>query len=118
VFTAAHGLRYPFVAGATTLLELFDADVDGRAVAHGKPAPDLFLAAAEALGFPPGRCFVVEDAPAGVAAAKAGGMYAIGVARHDDAEWLRAAGADQVTQRLDTVEVAALLRDDARGADA
>jgi beta-phosphoglucomutase len=117
-FTAVHGLRYPFVAGATNLLELFDANVDGRAVPHGKPAPDLFLAAAQALGIDPSRCFVAEDAPAGVEAAKAGGMYAIGVARHDDAESLRAKGADLVTPRLDEIDVPALLHDDAKGADA
>jgi beta-phosphoglucomutase-like phosphatase (HAD superfamily) len=110
VFAAAHGLRYPFVTNTTTLLDLFDADVDGRDVPTGKPAPDLFLAAAQALGIPPSQCFVVEDAPAGIAAAKSGGMYAIGVARVHDAESLRAAGADLVTTRLDAFAVATLLR--------
>ncbi|MCA1598697.1 MAG: HAD-IA family hydrolase, partial [Chloroflexi bacterium] len=95
-FVAAHGLRYSFVGDATTLLDLFDADVDGRAVPHGKPDPALFLAAARALGLDPRHCFVVEDAPAGIEAATAGGMYAIGVARHDDADSLHAAHADLV----------------------
>src|SRR5262249_57190803 len=99
-FATAHGLRYPFVNDTTTLLDLFDADVDGRDVARGKPDPALFLAAAHALGIAPSRCFVVEDAPVGIVAARAGGMYAIGVARHDDAESLRASGADLVTPRL------------------
>jgi len=109
-FAARDGLAYPFVTGATTLLDLFDANVNGRDVPRGKPDPALFLAAAEALGLAPGRCFVVEDAPAGIAAAKAGGLYAIGVARHDDAAALHAARADVVTTRLDTVDVATLLR--------
>ncbi len=109
-FVARGGLTYPFVTAATTLLDLFDANVNGRDVPRGKPDPALFLAAAAALGLAPGRCFVVEDAPAGVAAARAGGMYAIGVARHDDAAALRAEGADVVTVRLDTVDIAALLR--------
>jgi beta-phosphoglucomutase-like phosphatase (HAD superfamily) len=108
-FAARFGRRYAFVHDTTTLLDLFDANVDGLEVPHGKPDPALFLAAAEALGLPPERCFVVEDAPAGVAAAKAGGMYAIGVARHDDADALRAEGADVVTTRLDTLDIAALL---------
>jgi HAD superfamily hydrolase (TIGR01509 family) len=43
-------------------------------VARGKPAPDLFLYAARALGYPPAACLVVEDSPAGIAAAKAAGM--------------------------------------------
>jgi beta-phosphoglucomutase len=111
-FAAAHGLRYPFVSDTTTLLDLFDADVDGRDVPRGKPDPALFLAAAQALGMAPGRCFVVEDAPAGVEAARAGGMYAIGVARLHDVESLRTAGADLVTPALDALAVAALLRDE------
>ena len=107
-----------FVTLATTLLDLFDANVNGLDVPRGKPDPGLFLAAAEALGIAPAACFVVEDAPAGVAAAKAGGMYAIGVARHDDAAALREAGADIVTTSLDTVELPALLGvDDERGAN-
>lgn len=110
-FAARSGRRYAFVHDTATLLDLFDADVNGREVPRGKPDPALFLAAAAALGLPPERCFVVEDAPAGITAAKAGGMYAIGVARHDDADALRAEGADVVTTRLDTLDIAALLRD-------
>jgi HAD superfamily hydrolase (TIGR01509 family) len=47
-------------------------------VARGKPAPDLFLRAAERTGVAPSDCIVVEDSPAGVAAAKAAGMTAVG----------------------------------------
>ena len=115
-FASTHGVRYAFLTANTTMLDLFDADVDGRHVPRGKPDPALFLAAAQALGYAPASCFVVEDAPAGVAAAKAGGMFAIGVARHDDAESLRSERADLVTQRLDVIDIGALLRDDARGA--
>lgn len=49
-------------------------------VARGKHAPDLFLYAAGQMNTPPGRCVVVEDSPAGVAAAKAAGMRVIGYA--------------------------------------
>jgi len=92
-------------AGDGSLLESFDADLSGREVAHGKPAPDLFLAAAAELGVPPERCVVVEDAVSGIAAAKAGGMWALGVARFDDAAELEAAGADLVVTSLDEVDV-------------
>jgi beta-phosphoglucomutase-like phosphatase (HAD superfamily) len=51
---------------------------------------------------------VLEDAPAGVQAAKAGGMAAIGIARADDAGLLAAAGADIVVTTLDDVDTAAL----------
>jgi beta-phosphoglucomutase len=51
----------------------------------------------------PAVCLVVEDAPAGVEAAKAGGMAALGVARLGDEALLRAAGADLVVTSLDEV---------------
>ncbi len=94
--------------GAGTLKDLFDADLCGRDMPHGKPAPDLFLAAAAELGTPPAACWVIEDAPAGIRAAKAGGMAALGIARHDDAAPLRRAGADLVVSSLDCIDTAAL----------
>jgi HAD superfamily hydrolase (TIGR01509 family) len=91
------------------LLDLFDANVCGRDVRQGKPHPDIFLLAAAELGVEPEKCVVIEDAPAGVEAAKSGGMMALGIARLDDDELLRAAGADLVVKALDQVEVDALL---------
>jgi HAD superfamily hydrolase (TIGR01509 family) len=49
-------------------------------VARPKPAPDIYLLAAERLGAPPGDCIVIEDSPAGAAAARAAGMRVIGYA--------------------------------------
>jgi beta-phosphoglucomutase len=57
---------------------LFDAIVTGRDVVRGKPDPQVFLLAAERLGISPARCAVIEDAPAGVAAANAAGMASVG----------------------------------------
>lgn len=108
-FAARHGLAYPFVGPQTTLLELFDANVCGRDFAHGKPAPDIFLAAAEDLGLPPARCVVIEDAQSGVQAARAGGMASVGVARLGDRALLEAAGADWVVTSLDDLPIATLL---------
>jgi len=102
------GSRYPFLTADSTLLDMFDANVCGRDFAHGKPAPDIFLAAAAELGLPPEQCVVIEDAQSGVQAAKAGGMACIGVARLDDVALLRAAGADWVVTSLDELPVAAL----------
>jgi len=56
-----------------------DALVGAEDVTHGKPAPDVFLAAAKAVGVSPDHCIVVEDAAAGVEAAHRGGMPCIGV---------------------------------------
>ena len=97
------------VSEGVTLLDCFDADTSGRDFAHGKPDPEIFLAAAEELGVAPGACFVVEDAVAGIQAAKAGGMATVGVARIGDAPLLESAGADLVVSTLDDVDVAGLV---------
>ena len=57
-----------------------NAFVSGETVPHGKPAPDIFLKAAKELSIEPKQCLVIEDAVAGVAAARAGSMYSIAVA--------------------------------------
>jgi beta-phosphoglucomutase len=90
------------------LFDVFDANVCGRDLSKGKPNPEIFLLAAKALHVVPARCFVIEDAPAGIEAACAGHMGALGVARHEDAALLEAAGADLVVTSLDKVAVAAL----------
>ena len=107
-FAGEHGISSASLRPGLTLLEFFDADVSGRDFEHGKPHPDMFLAAAEELGVEPPTAVVMEDASAGVEAAKAGGMAAIGIARGDDAHLLAAAGADIVVATLDEVDVSAL----------
>jgi len=61
------------------LMELFDAVVDGNDVSTAKPDPEVFLIAAQKLGFLPQDCIVVEDAKAGVQAANSAGMLSIGI---------------------------------------
>ena len=98
----------PTLRPGLTLLDYFDADVSGRDFAHGKPDPEIFLTAAHELGVEPRYTFVIEDASAGVQAAKAGGMAALGIARADDADLLAAADADLVVTTLDDVDTTAL----------
>jgi beta-phosphoglucomutase len=107
-FAEEHGITSESVRPGLTLLEFFDADVSGRDFAKGKPDPEMFLTAAQELAIPPEQNFVIEDADAGVQAAKAGNMAALGLARADDAELLAAAGADLVVTTLDDVDLAAL----------
>jgi beta-phosphoglucomutase len=61
------------------LRHLLDVIADGHSVERQKPAPDLFLHAARQLGLTPPECVVVEDAAAGIEAAKAGGFHSIGL---------------------------------------
>ena len=65
------------------LAHLFDAIIDGNSVTASKPDPEVFLKGAQALSLPPAACVVFEDAIAGVAAAKAGGMKVVGIGTPD-----------------------------------
>lgn len=105
---AALFLRAILVRPGLTLLDCVDADISGAGFTRGKPHPEIFLTAAAELGVEPRECFVVEDAAAGIAAAVAGGMAALGVARGDDEALLRSAGADLVVATLDDVDVSAI----------
>jgi beta-phosphoglucomutase-like phosphatase (HAD superfamily) len=107
-FAQEQGISSPSLRPGLSLLDYFDADVSGRDFAHGKPDPEIFLTAAHELGVEPRYAMVLEDASAGVQAAKAGGMAAIGIARGDDADLLAAAHADLVVTTLDDVDIAAL----------
>jgi beta-phosphoglucomutase family hydrolase len=93
------------VLDAVGIADLFDDVVDGNAIIdqglQGKPAPDTFLAAARHLGVEPAHAAVFEDALAGVEAGRAGRFgHVVGVNRSDQADALRAQGADVVVDDL------------------
>lgn len=93
------------VLAAAGIDRLFDVSVDGHDIERlglrGKPAPDTYLEAASRLPVHPRQAVVVEDALAGIAAARAGGFgFVIGVARNADRSELRAAGAHLVVADL------------------
>lgn len=81
-------------------LSIFDSIVYGDLVEKKKPAPDIFLKAAEMAGFDPARCLVFEDAISGVRAAKAAGMRCAAVTTSFSREKLTGAGADFVCDDL------------------
>jgi HAD superfamily hydrolase (TIGR01509 family) len=91
--------RLNFALSLVGLYDRFHPNVFSAVeVARGKPAPDLFLHAAQRMGVAPAACVVVEDSLPGIAAARAAGMTALGFAggshcRPDHAARLRAAGA-------------------------
>jgi len=69
----------PLVLDRVGISGLFDFVADAGAIARPKPAPDIFLACADALEVPPGRAVGFEDAAAGIVAIRAAGMYAVGI---------------------------------------
>lgn len=97
------------LADGSSLHDAFSVNVCGRNLRHGKPDPEIFLLAAAELRIAPILCFVAEDAPAGIQAARAGGMACLGVARLHDAAGLEDQHATLVVTSLDEVALDGLV---------
>ncbi|GCF94436.1 beta-phosphoglucomutase [Enterococcus florum] len=78
---ASASLNGPFILDKLDLRDSFDAIVDPRSVARGKPAPDIFLAAAAALKLKPSKCIGIEDSIAGLRAIKDSGAFSVAVGK-------------------------------------
>lgn len=100
VATSAPSENVAIILDVTGLAELMDGWAASEDVARGKPAPDVFLLAAERIGVAPERAVVVEDAAAGVLGAHRAGMVAIGVGPHH-AEL----GADRSAESLEDLPI-------------
>jgi beta-phosphoglucomutase len=94
----------------TSLQSRFAAISSAEDFTHGKPDPEVFLVAARKAGIEPRHTVVFEDAVYGIQAAKAAGMWAVGVTTTSPAEDLYDAGADQVFATLAGFDVEALSR--------
>ena len=92
---------------ALCLEHAFAAIIAGEDVTRGKPAPDIFLKAAAAMGLAPEQCVVFEDAPAGVAAAKAAGMRVVGILSTHEAAAL--SGADRLAKDFTEIDLDELM---------
>lgn len=68
-----------YILERTELRSAFDAVVDGWDISETKPDPEVFLLAAERLALPPAECAVIEDAAAGILAARRAGMFPVGI---------------------------------------
>ncbi len=75
-----------YILERVNLLDEFDAISDGTNITKSKPDPEVFLKAADFMGLKPEECAVVEDATAGIDAAKAAGMIAIAIGDASDYE--------------------------------
>ncbi|MSU64186.1 MAG: HAD family phosphatase [Pedosphaera sp.] len=90
------------VLAMKSLRHYFPIRVSAEDVAHGKPAPDVFLRAAELLGVNPTRCCVIEDSAAGVQAARSAGMQVIAITNTLPAE--RLAAATHIVETYEQIE--------------
>ena len=116
---AIAALRYPYCVASSSSLErirlslevtqlapLFGSHIfSATQVAHGKPAPDLYLFVATAMAVPPEHCVVIEDSAPGTSAGRAAGMKVIGFtgaahATSDSASHLAAAGANPIISSM------------------
>jgi beta-phosphoglucomutase len=88
--------------GVAGLRRNFDVIVDGSQVARPKPAPEVYLRAAELLNVPPRNCVVFEDSPVGVAAARAAGMRVVGVLTHSGLSGVLFSVANFLNPKLDS----------------
>jgi beta-phosphoglucomutase len=107
VGSSAPRANLSLILNRTTVASFMDAVVGMEDTQRGKPDPQVFLIAAAKLGLQPKKCLVVEDAVAGVQAAKAGGMKCLAVrfvGHHSEAN-LKEAGADRVVTSLQDVSV-------------
>jgi beta-phosphoglucomutase len=83
--TNAEPANVAFVLDGIDLRKWFRVIVDGSQVRQAKPAPEVYLTAAERLGVTPRNCIVFEDSPVGIAAARAAGMRVVGILTHAEA---------------------------------
>ncbi|KAB7762880.1 HAD family hydrolase [Xanthomonas maliensis] len=114
VASSSHLERVRLCLQVTGLARYFGQHVyTAERVAHGKPAPDLFLFAADGMQVAPGNCLVIEDSPSGLQAARAAGMQGWGFtggshhgATADAAAALTTAGAVRVFDSMAAVSAA------------
>jgi len=104
VAVASSSKNAPLVISRLQIGSKLDAVVDGSMVSRSKPAPDLFLKAAELVRVPPAQCVVVEDAAAGIQAGRAANMRTLGLGPVE-----RVGAADLVLPDLAGVQLAEIL---------
>jgi len=91
------------ITGSLGIANCFQAIVTGHEVTEGKPSPEVFLLAAQRLGVEPGNCVVIEDAVAGVTAAKRAGMHCVAVTSTHSRQSLKE--ADLIVDTLEGVSI-------------
>lgn len=98
--TSGHRRYVSIVLAELRLDRAFEAEVTSDDIEHGKPAPDIYLTAAQMLGLEPPHCLALEDSPLGVASAIAAGMACLAVPNDQTRSLL---GFDRATGRVDSL---------------
>jgi beta-phosphoglucomutase len=101
--TSSRKRKMEMVMQEVGLIDHFDVFITAEDVAHGKPAPDIFIKAAEKLQTPPEKCIVIEDARAGVRAAKNANMKCVAITTTHPADLLHE--ADLVIDSFQDIEL-------------
>ena len=103
---ASASLNGPLILEKLALSTAFDAVVDPSKVAHGKPAPDIFIAAAEAPGLTPTAWVGIADSVAGVSAINSSGAFSIAVGKNPQLQSTDLILPSTAELRLDTLRIA------------
>ncbi len=98
----------PAILKSLEITSYFQTVIDPEEIANGKPAPDIFLKAAEKLAVKPSECVGIEDSTAGISAIKDAGMFAVGVGTVDK---MKQAGADLVLENTKQLVLSLLLEE-------
>ena len=109
VASCGSATRVNFILQRLNIRGCFSTVITGDDVVVGKPSPDIFLKAAGSLGVSCNEALVVEDAVAGVLAAKSAGMKCLAVASNGRGAALKAAGADEVVPDFQGMSVSRVI---------
>ena len=101
---ASASLNGPFILEKLQLTDAFDAIADPSKVAAGKPAPDIFIAAAEAINLKPQDCVGIEDSIAGITAINKSGALSVGVGSKTDLKDAKLLFPKTATLNYDQIE--------------
>ena len=101
---ASASLNGPFILEKLQLTDAFDAIADPSKVAAGKPAPDIFIAAAEAINLKPQDCVGIEDSIAGITAINKSGALSVGVGSKTDLKDAKVLFPKTATLNYDQIE--------------
>lgn len=105
VATSSPKVNLRFILEGLGISHYFPTTVDSSGVKKGKPAPDLYLKAAEILDIAPRRCIVFEDSKAGITAAKKAGMAVIGISSTHSREELEQTNLRCIFDSFDTIDL-------------